>query len=427
MTPHALIAPARLAGAPLLRAQSDERLVDLVRAGNEAAFEAIVARYRRPLLRYCSGFMSEARAEDAVQTTLVSAFDALRSTRGEMTLRPWLYRIAHNTALNALRDRALHYEELSEEIDGVERPDQAYDRNESLRDLVAALGALPDRQRHAMVLHELEGRSYEEIATKLGVSDGSVRQLLNRARNTLRSGATAVTPFGLLARGPWGTATGEGVTARVAEMCAGGAGGAALTKVCATAMVTGAVMVGVGGPPSGRIEDGRAGRSPGDAPRQAASNPRSQGPAAAVALTGSGDRTRSADDRGGAGGRREDDVPGDDHRPGRGRQDEADDHGDRDGGRVEPNEPEHGDSSGPGGGDDDSGSGSTGGSGEPDEADSPDPGDGVSSGPDDSDGEEGSGSGGDVDAQLSHSGSASDSSGSGSGRDEEYGPLSLDE
>ena len=52
MTPHALLAPARLAGQPVLRGQTDERLVDLVRAGNEQAFEAIVARYRRPLLRY---------------------------------------------------------------------------------------------------------------------------------------------------------------------------------------------------------------------------------------------------------------------------------------------------------------------------------------------------------------------------------------
>ena len=106
MTPQALIAPARLAGAPLLRAQSDERLVDLVRAGNDAAFEAIVARYRKPLLRYCSRFLGEPRAEDVVQQALVSAYGSLRGSDGEMSLRPWLYRIAHNTALNALRDRA---------------------------------------------------------------------------------------------------------------------------------------------------------------------------------------------------------------------------------------------------------------------------------------------------------------------------------
>ena len=258
LTPHALISPARLAGAPLLRAQSDERLVDLVRAGNDAAFEAIVGRYRRPLLRYCSGFMSEARAEDAVQTALVSAYDALRASRGEMYLRPWLYRIAHNAALNALRDRGLHHEELADEAVGVERPDQAFERGERLRDVLAAVSALPDRQRDAMVLRELEGRSYEEIATELGVTGGSVRQLLNRGRNTLRAGMTAVTPAGLVGRVPWGGAPGEAVATRVAELCGAGAGTAVLTKVCATAVVTGAVVGGVAGAPSGGLEDGSA-------------------------------------------------------------------------------------------------------------------------------------------------------------------------
>ena len=94
MTPRALIAPARLAGATLMRTQSDERLVDLVRAGNDGAFEAIVSRYSAPLLRYCKGFLPEARAEDTVQQTFVRALAALRESEAEMRLRPWLYRIA---------------------------------------------------------------------------------------------------------------------------------------------------------------------------------------------------------------------------------------------------------------------------------------------------------------------------------------------
>ena len=195
MTPRALYAPARLAGAPLLRTQTDERLVDLVRAGNDGAFEAIVARYRRPLLRYCSGLLPEGRAEDAVQQTFLRAYDALRASEGEMNLRPWLYKIAHNQSLNALRDRSLAFEELPESIDGVERPDQAFEKHERLRDTLAAVSALPERQRNAIVLRELEGRSYEEIAIELGVTGGAVRALLNRARGTLRSGATALTPI----------------------------------------------------------------------------------------------------------------------------------------------------------------------------------------------------------------------------------------
>jgi RNA polymerase sigma factor (sigma-70 family) len=377
VTPYALIAPARLAGVPLLRAQSDERLVDLVRAGNDAAFEAIVARYRRPLLRYCSRFLSEARAEDAVQTTFVNAFDSLRSSSGDMKLRPWLYRIAHNTALNALRDRSLQHEQLPEQIDGVERPDQAYERNERLRDVVAAVGALPERQRDAMVQRELEGRSYEEIAANLGVSGGSVRQLLNRGRNTLRSGMTAVTPFGLLARVPWGAGPGESVAARVAEMCAGGAGAAVVTKVCATAIVTGAVVGGVASSPSGGIDDGGAKGNRADTQAEAASRDAPRGepdPAGSLPFGAEQETELGRADEDGAGqdeGRREgNEGPGggDDDRSGpsgdsRGRQGgdrSGSGHGGGDATRDDSSGPSTSGSSGSGGGEGSSGSGSSG-------------------------------------------------------------------
>jgi RNA polymerase sigma factor (sigma-70 family) len=241
MTPRALLAPGRLAGRPVLRTQTDERLVDLVRAGSEPAFEAIVARYRRPLLRYCSRILSEERAEDAVQQTFVRAYGAMRKNGAELSLKPWLYRIAHNTALNALRDRGLRHEELPDQLDCVERPDQALERSQDLRAVVGAVQELPERQRDAIVLRELEGRSYEEIAAELGVTDGAVRQLLNRARNTLRKAATALTPGWPLTRLPSG---GEPVAARVAELCGAGSAGAAAAKVCATALVTGAIVSG---------------------------------------------------------------------------------------------------------------------------------------------------------------------------------------
>ena len=187
MTPRALFHPARLARRPVLSTQSDERLVDLTRAGSDPAFEAIVERYRRPLMRYVSRILPPERAEDVVQQAFVKAYEAMLRGSAELNLRPWLYRIAHNTALNALRDRALGHAELDERIDGVERPDQAFERSLGLRELVVAVQALPERQRSAILLRELEGRSYEEIATSLGVTDGAVRQLLNRARNTLRA------------------------------------------------------------------------------------------------------------------------------------------------------------------------------------------------------------------------------------------------
>src|SRR4051812_18714846 len=111
-----------------MRTQSDERLVDLVRAGNHQAFDAIVHRYNRALLRYSRRFLTAARAEDAVQQTFINAYRTICADDRVIVLKPWLYRIAHNAALNALRGGASLDVELSEEIDGVERPDQAAER-----------------------------------------------------------------------------------------------------------------------------------------------------------------------------------------------------------------------------------------------------------------------------------------------------------
>src|SRR3954465_3132006 len=238
MTPRQLMEPARLAGSAVLRTQSDERLVDLVRDGNDRAFEAIVHRYPPPLLRYCGRFLSSTRAEDAVQQTFVNAFGAIRDGDADLNLRPWLYRIAHNAALNVLRQAGSDHEQISEQIDGVETPPQALERGERFRTVGAAVRDLPARQRDAPVLQALEGRSYDEIAVELGVTGGAVRQLLNRARTTLREGVTAFTPPALLAR------LGGAMEAPVAQIAAGAGGGAVLAKAVAAVVVAGAVVGG---------------------------------------------------------------------------------------------------------------------------------------------------------------------------------------
>src|SRR5687768_83730 len=90
------------AGPRVLGDASDERLVALARAGDEQAFASIVERYRTPLLRYCRSFLPAAAAEDAVQQTFINAYRALSrpGAASPEALRPWLYRIAHNAALN---------------------------------------------------------------------------------------------------------------------------------------------------------------------------------------------------------------------------------------------------------------------------------------------------------------------------------------
>jgi RNA polymerase sigma factor (sigma-70 family) len=310
----------------VLSTQTDERLVDLVRAGSDPAFETIVERYRRPLMRYVSRLLPPERAEDVVQQSFVKAYEAMHRDAATIQLRPWLYRIAHNNALNALRDRGLRHAELDERLQGVERPDQALERAQGLRRLVVAVQALPERQRDAILLRELEGRSYEEIAAALGVTDGAVRQLLHRARHSLRAAAAAVTPWPLLSRVGAGESA-EPVAVRVGEAFGVSAAGAVAAKVCATALVTGAVIGGAAVAP-------RGGDEPGAAEAVAAEKPR-------------------AADRGGAGGEAVGPAVVE-----RGASAPGPDGGSRHGGNDGGDEDDSGSNSGPGGDEDDSGSNS---------------------------------------------------------------------
>jgi RNA polymerase sigma factor (sigma-70 family) len=245
MTPWAVINPARLAGSGLLRTQSDSRLVDLVRAGNDRAFEAIVLRYHRPLLRHCRRLLPAGRAEDAVQQALLRALEAMRADERELQLEPWLHRIAHNAAIDSLRRMDSHWEELDDRMDGVEPTHAAVERRARFASVMSNMGELPERQRRALVLRELEGRSYDEIATTLGVTGDGVRQLLNRARNTMRAAATAVVPPALVGRIAGGQAS-----MRIAELI--DPPSSALIAKATAAVAAGAVaLFAVTGPPSG--------------------------------------------------------------------------------------------------------------------------------------------------------------------------------
>ena len=218
----------------LLGGASDERLVALARAGDERAFAAIVERYRVPLLRYCHRFLPPAAAEDALQQTFINAYAALSgdTARTPISLRPWLYRVAHNAALNVARDPQAGLDPLPEGLDGVERPDEVVQRRERLRRVVGAVSALPPNQRHVIVRNALEGESHERIATDLGVSAGSIRQLAHRARRTVREAAAALLPTPLMRLLPLGDApvAGGGALAKVAvaAVLASAAGGGAV-------------------------------------------------------------------------------------------------------------------------------------------------------------------------------------------------------
>jgi RNA polymerase sigma factor (sigma-70 family) len=378
----------------------------MTRAGNDRAFEAIVDRYKGQLLRYCSRILPDGRGEDAVQQTFLKAYDAIHGDATPLSLRSWLFGIAHNVSLNILRQRGSDHEPL-EKAQGAEEPAHAtLERRERLREVLAAVAALPPGQRDALILRELEGRGHEEIARELGVSGGAARQLISRARNGIREAAAAILPMPLIMRLTDGTAAAP-TAERVAELTAVGAG-VTVTKVVATAAVSGTLLGGaVAGPEL--VEGDRD-------PRKADVAEAAPGvSSAANGTTEEGDRGGSAPD-----GSREDDRDRDD-RDARDRDDDnsgpgsgggGDDDGDRSG-RRGGDDDDREDRSGPGGGDDDDRSGPGGGDGDTRE-DNSGPGSGGDDSPEDN---SGPGSGDD--------GTAGDNSGPGSGGDDDPDPVDV--
>src|SRR6476619_298431 len=158
--------PALPNAAPLaglaLRCQSDSRLVELAREGQTRAFEEIVRRYREPLVSFAGAIVPGDRAEDVVQEALTKAHAALVASEAEVKLKPWLYTIVRNRALNDLRDAQSH-KHLDESCDGVPQPPEVAARRAQLAALIAQVNDLPPAQRDALVQRELEGRSHREI------------------------------------------------------------------------------------------------------------------------------------------------------------------------------------------------------------------------------------------------------------------------
>ena len=201
-----------------------------------------------PLRVYCSRLVGPERAQDAVQQALLQAFLSLRDRAPrEIALRPWLYRIAHNCSIDLIRMGSWEYEQLDLEFDGVPQPPALLEQKEELRGLIAGMRRLPDAQRQALTLRELEGCSYEEISARLGHTGSGVRQLIFRARTALRKGAVALLPFGVRAR-PAGRDGGRGSPGRRHGRRPGVVSSAGATEtLSAAALAVVAVLGGVAG------------------------------------------------------------------------------------------------------------------------------------------------------------------------------------
>src|ERR1700761_1936659 len=180
--------------SPLLRLQSDERLVSLIRRGNTGAFEVLVARYQARLLAFCRHLLgSREDAEDVLQEAFASAYNAILGDDRPINVRPWLYRIARNRCLNHMRrQQAIGIDSMDVHLaeHGASTADKVHAREE-FRALVGDITDLPETQRTALVLREMDALSYEQIAEAMETTVPSVKSLLVRARVSLAEAAEA--------------------------------------------------------------------------------------------------------------------------------------------------------------------------------------------------------------------------------------------
>jgi len=186
--------PALAGRSPLLRLQSDERLIALTRRGHQGAFEALVQRYQPRLLAFCRHMLgSQEDAEDVLQEVFTAAYNAMLGDDRPINARPWLYRIARNRSLNHLRRQQPAGQDsmdVFERDGGISTADTVHKREE-FRQIVADVGELPETQRTALLLREIDALSYDQIAEAMDTTVPSVKSLLVRARVSLAEAAEA--------------------------------------------------------------------------------------------------------------------------------------------------------------------------------------------------------------------------------------------
>lgn len=177
----------------------DQQLVERAQHGDKHAFGLLVAKYQRKLGRLLSRFIrNPSEVEDVVQEAFIKAYRALPSFRGESAFYTWLYRIGINAAKNYLMSEGRRppttTEFDSEEAEGFEDAEQLRNINTPENELMSkqvaetvnkAMDSLPEELKTAITLREIEGLSYEEIATMMNCPIGTVRSRIFRARETI--------------------------------------------------------------------------------------------------------------------------------------------------------------------------------------------------------------------------------------------------
>jgi RNA polymerase sigma-70 factor (ECF subfamily) len=183
--------------------ETDINLVKLARNGDRMAFQKLVERYQRRIFGLCYGMVRNPDdAMDLVQETFVKVFKSLERFEGQSSFYTWAYRIATNVSIDFLRkqkrQRTVDYDDAIMRDDEVEdigsllpsrlgvNPAKVYGRRELLEKIEEALGTLSDHHRQAILLREVEGLSYQEIADVMEVSIGTVMSRLHHARKNMQ-------------------------------------------------------------------------------------------------------------------------------------------------------------------------------------------------------------------------------------------------
>ncbi len=184
--------------------ETDINLVKLARNGDRMAFQKLVERYQRKIFGLCYGMVrNQDDAMDMVQETFVKVFKNLGRFEGQSSFYTWTYRIATNVCIDFLRkakrQRTVDYDDAIMRDDEVEdvgsllpsrlgvNPAKVYGRRELLEKIEDALGTLSPNHRQAILLREVEGLSYQEIADIMEVSIGTVMSRLHHARKNMQN------------------------------------------------------------------------------------------------------------------------------------------------------------------------------------------------------------------------------------------------
>jgi RNA polymerase sigma-70 factor (ECF subfamily) len=176
---------------------ADGELVQSALAGRETSFEELVRRYQRPIAAYVYRMVGDYDAAlDLTQEVFIKVYNSLTRYRSEFKFSTWIYKIAHNAAIDHLRRHAVRDQALTSGIDGERRevliesrrltPEQESERKERRSEIESVVQLLPAAYRELIVLRHSQDLSYDEIAEVTGLPLGTVKNRLFRARESMR-------------------------------------------------------------------------------------------------------------------------------------------------------------------------------------------------------------------------------------------------